>query len=141
MESTAYGSAFYKAAGIPGSGHEAAWIRVEPTGVVNASAGIMASGQGYETVFAQAVAEGLGVDPDEVTIHLGNTDVAPYGMGSRGARGATAAGGVLYITALAARPRRWRSRPTGWASTRRNCCGCAMAWSSARSAAPGRRPN
>ena len=71
--------------------------------MVNASAGIMASGQGYETVFAQAVAEGLGVDAEEVTIHLGNTDVAPYGMGSRGARGATAAGGVLYITAMAAR--------------------------------------
>jgi len=103
VESTTYGSAFYKAAGIPGSGHEAAWVRIEPTGAVNASAGIMTSGQGYETVFAQTVAEGLGVDPDEVTVHLGNTDVAPYGMGSRGARGATAAGGVLYIAAMAAR--------------------------------------
>jgi carbon-monoxide dehydrogenase large subunit len=102
IESTTYGSAFYKAAGIPGSGHEAAWVRVEPSGAINASAGIMASGQGYETVFAQAVGEGLGVDPEEVTIHLGNTDVAPYGMGSRGARGATAAGGVLYLAAMAA---------------------------------------
>jgi carbon-monoxide dehydrogenase large subunit len=103
LESTTYGSAFYKAAGIPGSGHEAAWVRVEPTGAINASAGIMSSGQGYETVFAQAVAEGLGVDPGDVEIHLGNTAVAPYGMGSRGARGATAAGGVLYLAARAAR--------------------------------------
>jgi carbon-monoxide dehydrogenase large subunit len=62
----------------------------------------MDSGQGYETAFAQAVAEGLGVEPDEVTIHLGNTDVSPYGMGSRGARGTTAAGGTLYLAASAA---------------------------------------
>lgn len=103
VESTTYGSAFYKAAGIPGSGHEAAWVRIEPSGAINASAGIMTSGQGYETVFAQAVAEGLGVDPAEVTVHLGNTDIAPYGMGSRGSRGATAAGGVLYLAAVAAR--------------------------------------
>src|SRR5690606_34519410 len=28
VESTTYGSRFYKAAGIPGSGHEAAWVRI-----------------------------------------------------------------------------------------------------------------
>jgi carbon-monoxide dehydrogenase large subunit len=97
VESTTYGSAFYKAAGIPGSGHEAAWVRIEPSGAVNASVGLMGSGQGYETSLAQAVAEGLGVDAGKVRVALGNTDVAPYGMGSRGARGATAGGGALYL--------------------------------------------
>ena len=95
VESTTYGSAFYKAAGIPGSGHESGWVKIEPSGAVNASVGLMASGQGYETTFAQVVAEPLGVDPNEVRIHLGNTDTAPYGMGSRGARGGTAGGSVL----------------------------------------------
>ena len=99
VESTTYGSAFYKAAGIPGSGHEAAWVRIEPSGAVNASVGLMGSGQGYETALAQTVAEGLGVDAEAVRIHLGNTDTAPYGMGSRGARGATAGGGTLYLCA------------------------------------------
>ncbi|MBD3680231.1 MAG: xanthine dehydrogenase family protein molybdopterin-binding subunit [Rhodobacteraceae bacterium] len=99
VESTTYGSGFYKAAGIPGSGHEAAWVRIEPSGVVNASVGLMGSGQGYETPLAQAVAEGLGVSPDQVRVHMGNTDVAPYGMGSRGGRGATAGGGTLYLCA------------------------------------------
>jgi carbon-monoxide dehydrogenase large subunit len=99
VESTTYGSAFYKAAGIPGSGHEAAWVKVEPSGTVNASVGLMASGQGYETAFAQVVAEALGVVPGEVRILLGNTDVAPYGMGSRGARGGTAGGGALHLAA------------------------------------------
>jgi aerobic carbon-monoxide dehydrogenase large subunit len=103
VESTTYGSAFYKAAGIPGSGHEAGWVKIEPSGAVNASVGLMASGQGYETTFAQVVAELLGVDPNDVQIHLGNTDTAPYGMGSRGARGGTAGGGVLLIAAQALR--------------------------------------
>lgn len=99
VESTTYGSAFYKAAGIPGSGHEAAWVKVEPSGAVNASVGLMASGQGYETAFSQVVAATLGVDPAQVQLHIGNTDVAPYGMGSRGARGGTAGGGALHIAA------------------------------------------
>jgi carbon-monoxide dehydrogenase large subunit len=99
VESTTYGSAFYKAAGIPGSGHEAAWVKVEPSGAVNASVGLMASGQGYETAFSQVVAEVLGVDPALVRLHIGNTDVAPYGMGSRGARGGTAGSGALHYAA------------------------------------------
>jgi carbon-monoxide dehydrogenase large subunit len=97
VESTTYGSKFYKSAGIPGSGHEAAWVKIEPSGAVSAAVGISATGQGYETAFAQAVAEGLGVNPDDVTVHLGNTDIAPYGMGSRGARGGTAGGGTAYL--------------------------------------------
>ena len=99
VESTTYGSKFYKAAGIPGSGHEAAWLRIEPSGAVNASVGLGASGQGYETAFAQVVADGLGVEPAQVRMHMGNTDVAPYGMGSRGARGGTAGGTALFLSA------------------------------------------
>lgn len=103
VEPTTYGSRFYKSAGIPGSGHEASWIRIEPSGVVNASVGLGPSGQGYESAMANAVAEGLGVHPSSVRIHLGHTDIAPYGMGSRGARSGTAGGGALYLCALDAR--------------------------------------
>jgi carbon-monoxide dehydrogenase large subunit len=102
-EPTTYGSRFYKSAGIPGSGHEASWIRIEPSGVVNASVGLGPSGQGYESAMANAVAEGLGAEPSGVHIHLGHTDIAPYGMGSRGARSGTAGGGALYLCALDAR--------------------------------------
>jgi carbon-monoxide dehydrogenase large subunit len=99
VESTTYGSRFYKAAGIAGSGHEAAWVRIEPSGAVNASVGLGATGQGYETSLAQAVAEGLGVDATQVSLKIGHTDIAPYGMGSRGARGGTAGGSCLYLCA------------------------------------------
>ncbi|MBH1966183.1 MAG: xanthine dehydrogenase family protein molybdopterin-binding subunit [Comamonadaceae bacterium] len=103
VESTTYGSRFYKAAGILGSGHEAAWVRIEPSGEVSAAVGLGASGQGYETSLANAVADGLGVSPACVKLHLGHTDIAPYGMGSRGARGGTAGGGALYLCAQMAR--------------------------------------
>lgn len=101
VEPTTYGSAFYKSAGIAGSGHEAAWVRVAPSGAVTASVGLMGSGQGYETALAQAVAEGLGVRSETVRMQMGNTDTAPYGMGSRGARGATAGGSVLLLAGRA----------------------------------------
>ncbi|MGH7041817.1 MAG: xanthine dehydrogenase family protein molybdopterin-binding subunit [Acetobacteraceae bacterium] len=97
LESTTYGSAFYRASGVPGSGHEAASVRIEPSGAVLASCGLMGSGQGYETSLAQAVAAGLGAAVRDVAMQLGDTDVAPYGMGSRGARGGTAGGSALYL--------------------------------------------
>lgn len=97
LESTTYGSAFYRASGVPGSGHEAASVRIEPSGAVLASCGLMGSGQGYETSLAQTVAAGLGAAVRDVTMQLGDTDVAPYGMGSRGARGGTAGGSALYL--------------------------------------------
>jgi carbon-monoxide dehydrogenase large subunit len=97
VESTTYGSAFYKAAGIPGSGHETATVKVEPSGACSVAVGLMTSGQGYETTFAQAAAEGLGVDPERMRVMIGNTDIAPYGMGARGSRGAAAGGGVAYL--------------------------------------------
>jgi len=103
LESTTYGSEFYRKAGIKGTGHEAAWVRVEPTGVINASCGIMNSGQGYETTIAQAIAEGLGCKPEDVAVHLGDTMLAPYGMGSRGSRGAVAGAGTSYLAARKAR--------------------------------------
>ncbi|MDR3537571.1 MAG: xanthine dehydrogenase family protein molybdopterin-binding subunit [Acetobacteraceae bacterium] len=97
VEANTYGSAFYRASGIPGSGHEAGWVKVAPSGAVDVSVGLMGSGQGYETALSQAAAEGLGVSPDVVRVHLGNTDIAPYGMGSRGARGGTAGSSVLLV--------------------------------------------
>lgn len=103
VESTTYGSAFYRSAGIPGSGHETAVVQVEPGGAVRVSVGVMNNGQGYETTIAQAVAAGLGVDPNAVSVRLGDTDVAPYGMGTRGARGAVAGAGTAYLAARALR--------------------------------------
>lgn len=100
LEPTTYGSAWYKAAGSRGSGHEAATVRVDPTGTVNVMVGVVPSGQGYETTIAQVVAEALGCAPEMVSVRLGDTDLVPYGMGSRGSRGAAAGNAVAYLAAM-----------------------------------------
>lgn len=100
VEPTTYGSAWYKASGDDGSGHEAATVKLEPTGTINVMAGIVGTGQGYETSLAQVVAEALGSNPANVDVRLGDTHIAPYGMGSRGSRGAAAGHGVAYLAAM-----------------------------------------
>jgi len=62
LEPTTYGSEWYKKALGVGSGHEAARVRIDPSGSVSVSVGINPSGQGYETTLSQVVAAGLGTD-------------------------------------------------------------------------------
>jgi 2-furoyl-CoA dehydrogenase large subunit len=50
---------------------EAAMVRVEPDGRVRAALGDPPSGQGYETVIAQIVADELGLTPDDVSVARG----------------------------------------------------------------------
>jgi 2-furoyl-CoA dehydrogenase large subunit len=50
---------------------EAAMVRVEPDGRVRAALGDPPSGQGYETVVAQIVADELALSPDEVSVARG----------------------------------------------------------------------
>jgi 2-furoyl-CoA dehydrogenase large subunit len=50
---------------------EAAMVRVEPDGRVRAALGDPPSGQGYETVIAQIVADELGLSPEQVDVARG----------------------------------------------------------------------
>lgn len=101
LEPTTYGSVFYRDAGIPGSGMESAVVRITPSGGVNLTVGVAASGQGYETMLAQVAVDALGAEFDDIRVRLGDTDTSPYGMGSRGARVATAAGGAAVLACQA----------------------------------------
>jgi carbon-monoxide dehydrogenase large subunit len=87
VEPNTYGSEFYKTAGIPGSGHDAAIVRIEPSGAVAAQIGIVSQGQTHLTTVAQALADELAVPIEKVRVQSGDTAAAPYGMGTRGARG------------------------------------------------------
>ena len=87
VEPNTYGSEFYKTAGIPGSGHDAAIVRIEPSGAVAAQIGIVGQGQGHLTTVAQALADELSVPIEKIRVQSGDTAAAPYGMGTRGARG------------------------------------------------------
>jgi carbon-monoxide dehydrogenase large subunit len=94
IEPNTYGSEFYKTAGIAGSGHDAAIVRVEPSGAVSAQIGIVSQGQGHLTTVAQALADALTVPIEKVRVQSGDTAAAPYGMGTRGSRGGVVSAGA-----------------------------------------------
>ena len=94
VEPNTYGSEFYKTAGIPGSGHDAAIVRIEPSGAVTAQIGVVSQGQGHLTTVAQALADELAVPIERIRVQSGDTAAAPYGMGTRGARGGVVSAGA-----------------------------------------------
>ena len=67
-------------------------IRVHPTGSVIARLGTKSQGQSHETTFAQIIATELGIPSDNIAIEEGDTDTAPYGLGTYGSRSTPVAG-------------------------------------------------
>jgi carbon-monoxide dehydrogenase large subunit len=82
-------------------------IRVHPTGKVLARLGVQSQGQGHETTFAQIIAEELGFPVADIKIEEGDTDTAPYGLGTYASRSTPVAGAA---TAVAARKIRDKAR-------------------------------
>lgn len=76
---------------------DSAQIRVHPTGKVIARLGVRHQGQGHETTFAQIIAEELGLSADDVLIEEGDTDTAPYGLGTYASRSTPTAGGAAAL--------------------------------------------
>ena len=66
--------------------YDAATVRVNATGNLSVMVGAHSHGQGHETVFAQIVADKLGVPESSVEIVHGDTAKIPFGMGSYGSR-------------------------------------------------------
>jgi aerobic carbon-monoxide dehydrogenase large subunit len=79
---------------------DSAEIRIHPTGAVIARLGTKSQGQGHETTYAQIIATELGLSADNITVEEGNTDTAPYGLGTYGSRSTPVSGAA---TAMAAR--------------------------------------
>lgn len=75
-------------------------IRVHPTGSAIARMGTITQGQGHQTTYAQIIASELGLPSDDIQIEEGDTDTAPYGLGTYGSRSTPVAGAA---TAMAAR--------------------------------------
>ena len=72
--------------GTGGVPQEFAEVRVLSTGVVEVPMGSQSQGQGHETVFAQVVAERLGVPYETVSIVQGDTDRVARGVGTFASR-------------------------------------------------------
>jgi carbon-monoxide dehydrogenase large subunit len=99
-EFTGMGSGTFRRRGMRQvAGHDAATVRVEPTGEVRGFVSAASQGQGHATTLAQVLADELGVDLDAVTIVEGDTERCPYGSGSFASRSMVVSGGALVLAA------------------------------------------
>ena len=96
-EQTAHGQAEWVSRGLPVTfGFESATVVVDPSGSLTVKVGIQSHGQGLETTLAQVASEVLGIDPATIHVVHGDTDTAPYGMGTFASRSMVMAGGATY---------------------------------------------
>jgi carbon-monoxide dehydrogenase large subunit len=86
---------------------DSAELRVHPTGKAMLRMGTKSQGQGHETTFAQIVTEELGIPAADVAVEEGDTDTAPYGLGTYASRSTPVAGAA---TAMVARKLREKAR-------------------------------
>ncbi len=86
---------------------DSAEIRVHPTGSAIVRIGVQTQGQGHETTFAQIVADELGLPVENIIVEHGDTDTAPYGLGTYASRSTPTAGAA---TAMASRKIRDKAR-------------------------------
>jgi len=78
---------------------DSAEIRVHPTGKALARLGTKSQGQGHETTYAQIVAEELGIPASDVQVEEGDTDTAPYGLGTYASRSTPTSGAACAVAA------------------------------------------
>jgi carbon-monoxide dehydrogenase large subunit len=78
---------------------DSAEIRIHPTGKAIARFGTKSQGQGHETTYAQIVAEELGLPAEDVQVEEGDTDTAPYGLGTYASRSTPTAGAAGAMAA------------------------------------------
>jgi aerobic carbon-monoxide dehydrogenase large subunit len=74
--------------------YEQVFARITPDGRLDVRAGIQSIGQGLETTLAQIASQYLGIDPKDVVVRLGDTELTPYSSGAWGSRGIVWAGGA-----------------------------------------------
>jgi aerobic carbon-monoxide dehydrogenase large subunit len=72
-------------------------IRVHPTGSAIARLGTISQGQGHATTFAQIIASEIGLPADKIVVEEGDTDTAPYGLGTYGSRSTPVAGAATAL--------------------------------------------
>src|SRR6267143_2002921 len=86
---------------------DSAELRIHPTGKGLLRMGVKSQGQGHETTFAQIVTEELGIRANDIAVEEGDTDTAPYGLGTYASRSTPVAGAA---TAMVARKLREKAR-------------------------------
>ncbi|OGK95726.1 MAG: hypothetical protein A2W08_07345 [Candidatus Rokubacteria bacterium RBG_16_73_20] len=100
IEQTAHATQEFIKRGVPiVFGYDSVCVAVDPGGKVSVDSSLHSHGQGHETTFAQVVAERLGVPLADVRVRFGDTQSAPYGMGTFASRSAVLGGGAAWKAA------------------------------------------
>src|SRR6266567_852630 len=68
-----------------------------PSGKAILRTGTKSQGQGHETTWAQIVAHELGLPAEDVVVEEGDTDTAPFGMGTYASRSTPVAGAAVAM--------------------------------------------
>lgn len=88
--------------------YEGAHVHVETSGKVKVATGLTTQGQGHQTVFAQIVADTLGVRFEDVEVTTGDTRKMPYAVGTFASRAAVMSGSAVHLAALRAKEKALR---------------------------------
>ena len=83
--------------------YEGAHVVVETSGKVKVATGLTSQGQGHQTVFAQIVADELGVPIGDIEVTTGDTRAFGYAVGTFASRAAVMSGSAIALAARAAR--------------------------------------
>lgn len=78
-------------------------VRIDASGEVVISTEASPHGQGVDTALAQIAADVLGVQPEQVRIQHGDTDMLPWGRGTYGSRSLILSGSAAYLALQEAR--------------------------------------
>ena len=78
-----------------GEGADNSRVVISSEGSVKVYAGTQSTGQGHETAWTQIIVEKLGVNPEDVSIHFGNSDDLPGGGGTGGSKSLYMAAGAI----------------------------------------------
>ena len=78
---------------------DSAELRVHATGKALLRTGAKSQGQGHETTWAQIVSHELGIPAADVVVEEGDTDTAPFGMGTYASRSTPVAGAAVAMVA------------------------------------------
>ena len=88
--------------------YEGGHVQVETSGRVNVATGLTSQGQGHQTVFAQIVAEVLGVPIEDVFVTTGDTRRFGYAVGTFASRAAVMSGNAVAAAAVKVRDKALR---------------------------------
>ncbi|RLV50872.1 xanthine dehydrogenase family protein molybdopterin-binding subunit [Nocardioides mangrovicus] len=88
--------------------YEGAHVHIETSGKVKVATGLTSQGQGHQTVFAQLVADELGVRFEDVEVVTGDTRRMPYAVGTFASRAAVMSGSAIHLAAKRAKEKALR---------------------------------